>query len=219
MTEIEIEGKTVEDAIKEGLEKLGCSRDKVEIKILNEGTAGLFGLMGTKPSRVLLTVKQAGAGNDACDYVLARERAKEIMSELLRLMHVSFKEINTAMLTGRILLNVIGDEGSLIIGKNGQTLEALEHILNLMLHRDEKTRVKVTLDTENYRQKQEERINNMAMKAAAQVKQTGKPYRFDPMTSKERRLIHMSLKNDADVETTSEDEGSLRKVVIRPKKK
>lgn len=216
MAEIEVEGKTVEEAIKEGLGKLKCSRENVEIKILNEGTAGLFGLMGSKPSRVRLTTKD---GPGSVNYPLAQEKAKEVLGTILKLMKFNVKEINSAMLTGRVFVNIKSDDSSLIIGKGGQTLEAFEHIVNLILHADEATRVKVTLDTENYRQKQEERIQNLAAKAAEQVKKTGKPFRMDPMPSKDRRLVHTFLQDDADVETISEGEGPFRKIIIKPKKK
>ena len=216
MAEIEVEGKTVEEAIKEGLEKLGCSRDKVEIKILNEGNAGLFGLMGNKAACVRLTTTEPG--QTPADYVLAQEKAKEVITDILKLMNFDVKEIHSAMVTGRVFLNVKSDDSNLIIGKGGQSLEALEHIVNLILHQNEKTRVKVTLDTENYRQKQEERLQITATKIAAQVATSGKPFRMDPMSSKERRLVHMFLKDNEDVETVSEGEGQFRRITIKPKK-
>ena len=214
MSEIEVEGKSVEDAIKEGLEKLGCGREKVEIKILNEGNTGLFGLMGTKAALVRLTTKEDGG----VEYIEAQKKVKEVLSHLLKLMNFDVKEINTAMLTGRILANIKSDDSSLIIGKNGQTLEAFEHIVNLILQKDENTRVKVNLDTENYRAKQEEKIQAIALKAAEQAVKTGKVFRMDPMSSKDRRLVHMFLKDNAAVETFSEGEGAFRKVIINPKK-
>jgi spoIIIJ-associated protein len=214
MAEIEVEGKSVEDAIKEGLEKLQCTRDKVEIKILNEGNTGLFGLMGNKAALVRLTTKD----ESGVEYVEAQKKVKEVLTHLLKLMNFDVKEIHTAMLTGRILANIKSDDSSLIIGRNGQTLEACEHIVNLILQKDEATRVKVNLDTENYRAKQEEKIQAIAHKAAEQVLNTGKVFRMDPMSSKDRRLVHMFLKDNTEVETFSEGEGAFRKVVIKPKK-
>jgi spoIIIJ-associated protein len=214
MAEIEVEGKTVEEAIEEGLAKLGCTRDKIEIKILNEGTAGLFGLMGNKPARVRLTTKN---GADA-DFSACQEKIKDILSNILNFMHLPFSEINTALMAGRLLAEIKSPESSFIIGKNGQTLEALEHIATLILNKDENTRIKITLNTEGYRKKQEKRIHSMAQKAAEQVKRTGKAFRFEPMSAKERRIIHLFLQNDPDIETLSEGEDIFRKVVIKPKK-
>ena len=216
MTEIEVEGKTVEDAIREGLQKLGCSKEDVEVKILNEGTAGLFGLMGTKPACVKLIAKD-GVELKPVDFTLAQERVKEILHDILKLMNVGYSEINTALLAGRILAEIKTPEGNLLIGKSGQTLEALELILNLILNRDKNTRTKVSLDTEEYRHKQEEHLQAMATKAAEQVKQSGKIFRFDPMPSRDRKVIHMYLKSDTAVETFSEGEGPFRKVGVKPK--
>ena len=212
MSEIEVEGKTVEEAIQQGLQSMGCTKDKVEIKILNEGTAGLFGLMGSKPARVRITPKE----ESPADYVAAQKKIKEILSVILKLMKIDFQDINTAMLTGRLFADIKSADSRFIIGKNGQTLDSLEFILNLMLNRDENTRVKVTLDIEGYRRRQEEKLQSLAQKAGDQVQKTGKPFKFDPMTAKERRIIHISLKNYPGVETLSEGEGMFRKVVVKP---
>ncbi len=212
--EIEVEGKSIEEAIQEGLKKLGVSKDQVDVKILNEGSTGLFGLMGTKPACVRLSIKGSNA-----DLSLTQTRAKEVLIDLFKLMNIKYSEINTALLTGRVYVNVKSDDSRFIIGKNGNSLEALDHILNLILHKDEKTRTKVSLDVEGYRKQQESRLQTIAMKAAEEVKQTGKPYRFDPMPSDERRLIHMFLKNDPSVESVSEGEGRFRKIVLLPRKK
>jgi spoIIIJ-associated protein len=221
MAEIEVEGKTVEEAINEGLKKLNTSRDNVEVKILNEGTTGLFGLMGTKPARVLLITKEGSATRlaSSVDTGTAQARVKQIVGDLLKLMNFSCKEVTTTVNDDRITAAIVSDEGSLLIGKGGQTLESLEHVVNLILNKDEHTRMKVTLDTEQYRQRQEERLQQMAQKAADQVRSTGRTYRFDPMPAKERRLIHVLLKDDPEVETFSEGEGAFRKVGIKAKKK
>ncbi|MHB9154758.1 MAG: RNA-binding cell elongation regulator Jag/EloR [Endomicrobiales bacterium] len=219
MAEIEVEGKTVEDAIREGLAKLGCSRDKVEIKILNEGTSGLFGLMGTKPARVLLTTRGEGGEKRPADPTAVQARAKEVVSEMLKLMHMDREEIVTSAGDDQVLVEVKSKDSSLLIGKNGQTLDALEHVLNLILNKDEVTRGKVVLDTEKYRHHQEERLVEMARKAAETVTTTKKAYRFDPMPAKERRVIHLALKDNPDVETFSEGDGMFRKVGVKPRNK
>lgn len=220
MSEIEIEAKTVEEAIHKGLDELKAPRERVEIKILDEGTSGLFGLMGNKPAKVRLTVREEGEVNTCtADYAKAQIKIKEIAAKLLNLMGIEFTEINTSLMTGRILVDIKTADSSLIIGKNAQTLEALESIANLILHRDADTRVKAILDVEGYRKLQEEKFQSIARKAADEVKLTGKAYRFEPMTPHERRIVHMALKNDTDIETLSVGEGSQRKVMIKPKSK
>ena len=214
MTEIEAEGKTIEEAIQEGLRKLGCRRDEVEIKILNEGATGLFGLMGNKPAVVRITSKTDIV---PVDFDLAQKRVKEILSELLKKMGIAFTQINTALMTGRILVEIKSDESGLIIGRNGQTLDAIELIVNLMLNKDKNTRTKVSVDADKFHLKHEEHLQKLAREAAQQVKKTGTPYTFEPMSSKERRIIHEFLKSEPDVETFSEGEGILRKLNIKLK--
>jgi spoIIIJ-associated protein len=175
--------------------------------------------MGTKPARVLLSTRGEQASDQSnVDFVLAQERVKEIIATILKEMNIAFTGITTALITGRLLVEIDSADSKWIIGKNGQTLDALEHIVNLMLHADEKTRVKVNIDTEKYRAHQEERLQSIAQKAADQVRRTGKMYRFDPMTAKERRVVHLYLKTEPDIETYSEGEGNFRKVVVKPKK-
>lgn len=219
MAEIEVEGKTVEEAIQEGLTKLGISRANVDIKILNEGTAGLFGLMGNKPARVRLATKNnTGETMDIdLDYPLAQKTAEEVVSRILALMGVAVTGIDVKLVTGRILIDVRTPDNALLIGKSGQTLDSLEHIINLILSKNPVTRVKVTVDCEHYRLRQEERLQAMAAQAAEQVKRTGAAYRFDPMSSIERRIIHLYFEPDADLETFSEGDGTLRRVVVKRK--
>ena len=214
MTELEAEGKTIEEAIEEGLRKLGCRRDEVEIKILNEGATGLFGLMGNKPAVVRITSKSDLV---LVDFDLAQKRVKEIISELLKLMGLKVTQVNTALMAGRVLAEIKSDEGGLIIGRNGQTLDAIELVVNLILNKDKNTRTKISVDTDKFRQKHEERLQKIAREAADQVKKTGTVYKFEPMSSRDRRVIHEYLKTDKDVETYSEGEGVLRKLFIKPK--
>jgi len=217
MAELEMEGKTAEEAIKAGLEKLGVSKDKVKIKILNEGASGLFGLMGSKPARVLLTAEGVEL-KESADFELAKSKVQQTVSDILKYMGLAFEKAEISVADGAVLCDIKSPEGSLIIGKNGQTLEALEHIVNLIVNRSSETRVKVNLDTEEYRLRQQKRLETMAAKAAEQVRSSGKTFRFDPMSAKDRRIIHMALQDAADVETFSEGEGMFRKVAVKPKK-
>ena len=211
-----MEGKTAEEAIKAGLEKLGVSKDKVKIKILNEGASGLFGLMGSKPARVLLTAEGVEI-KDSADYELAKTKVKQTVTDILKYMGLALEKAEVSVNDGAVMCDIKSPDGSFIIGKNGQTLEALEHIVNLIVNRSSETRVKVNLDTEEYRLRQLKRLEAMALKAAEQARASGKAFRFDPMNAKDRRIIHISLQTADDIETFSEGEGMFRKVVIKPK--
>jgi len=217
MAELEIEGKTVEEAIKTGLEKLGVAKDKVKIKILNEGANGLFGLMGSKPAKVLLIAESVEI-NDGIDYDLAKTKSKKTVMEILKLMGFAVEKVEASSGDGAVHCSIKSADSSLIIGKSGQTLDSLEHIVNLIVNRNAETRVKINLDTEDYKLHQEQRLKELALKACEQVKVSGKTHRFDPMSAKDRRIVHIALKDAEGIETFSEGEGIFRKVVIKPKK-
>lgn len=230
MEEREFSGKNVEEAIEKGLKELALSRDDVEVKILNEGKAGLFGLMGASPAKIKLIVKSlkaletekkgevAGEKPRGIDYISAQKRAKEELDEILKLMGIE-AEVDSSLEGGKVVADIKSENGAILIGKNGQTLNALQLIVNLIVNREEKTRTKVIVDSESYRERREKALVKMAREAADEVKREGRPLELEPMNSTERRVIHLALKDDKDVETTSEGEGSYRRVVVSPKRK
>lgn len=221
--ELEVSGKNIEEAISLGLKELNCSKDDVEIKILDEGTTGLFGLMGAKPAKVLLTLKKEEQQKISevtkkeidADFDLACKNVKDYIEKIVSMMNININDIKVNHNNEIINVEVFTDSGSLLIGKSGQSLNALEYIVQLMLNTNPSTRVKVSIDTENYRQKQQERLKTIANKAIEYVKRTKKIYRFDPMSAKERKFIHNYLKEFPEFETFSEGEGSKRKVGVK----
>lgn len=230
MEEKEFSGKNVEEAIEKGLKELGLSRDDVEVKILDEGKAGLFGLMGASPAKIKLIVKpleglkaeekgkatreKLSGGN----LISAQKKVKEELNEILKLMGME-AEITTSLEEEKVVADIKSENGAILIGKKGQTLNALQLIVNLIVNRDEKTRTKVIVDTENYRQRRENALVKMAGEVADEVKSKGRSRELEPMNPAERRVIHLALKDDRDVETTSQGEGNFRRVVVSPKKK
>ena len=229
MEEKEFSGKNVEEAIEKGLKELGLSRDDVEVKILDEGKAGLFGLMGASPAKIKLIVKplkdlEAGEKGEVVwekpsgiDLISAQKKTKDELEEILKLMGIE-AEVATSLEGGKVLADMRSENGAILIGKKGQTLNALQLIVNLIVNRDEKTRTRVIVDSESYRQRREKALVKMAREVANEVKRKGQPRELEPMNSSERRVIHLALKNDRDVETTSKGEGSFRRVVVSPKK-
>lgn len=230
MEEKEFSGKNVEEAIEKGLKELGLSRDDVEVKILDEGKAGLFGLMGASPAKIKLIVKSlkgleaeekgevAREEPSGVNLVSAQKKVKEELDEILKLMGME-AEVATSLEGTRVVADIKSENGAILIGKKGQTLNALQLIVNLIVNRDEKTRTKVIVDTESYRQRREKALVKMAREVADEVKRKGNPRELEPMSPTERRVIHLALKNDGDVETTSKGEGNFRRVVVSPKKK
>ncbi len=218
MPEIEIKGKTVEEAINKGLEQLGCSREKAEIKILDEGSTGLFGLMGAKPAAVLISASAADCKNNVtveADPKKVIPKAEKTLSDIIDKMGIPLKSLKSSFVKDSINMEIAAGDSSFIIGKGGQTLDALEYITQIIVNNDLNTKIKLNLDCENYRTKQSERLKIMADKAVEYVNRTGKIYRFDPMSAKERKIVHTYLKDNPKIESFSEGEGSLRKVGIK----
>jgi spoIIIJ-associated protein len=114
----------------------------------------------------------------------------------------------------RVTLDIRGEDMGLLIGRRGETLTALQLMLNMLVSRRLKRRTTVTVDVEGYRRRREEDIERMAQRIAGQVKANGEPFTFEPMQSRERRLIHMALANDARVMTESTGDGDQRRVVV-----
>ncbi|MFH1238486.1 MAG: RNA-binding cell elongation regulator Jag/EloR [bacterium] len=225
MKEIEVEGKTVEEAIEIALKQLGVKKEEVEIDIVNEGKMGLFGLMGASPAKikVCLKNKEAIPGQRPVEISPEHEKmVKDVVSELLRLTGVS-AEVNISVAGGKLLAEINSPDGALLIGKRGQTLDALQFIVNLIINRQlsqkaQTDRLVVVLDTENYRHKREIALQNLAKNIADRVKQTGDKQEMEPMSPQDRRVIHLAIGDDPELDVNSEGEGIYRKIVVRRKR-
>lgn len=221
MPEIEMTGKNVEEAIKKGLEKLGCTKEQAEIKVLDEGTTGLFGLMGAKPARILISTDNACCKPEAVEVnpKEACKKTEKILADIINKMGLGLKSVKSEFSVDSVNAEIEAEDSGFVIGKNGQTLDSLEYIAQIIVNNDLNAKIKVNLDCENYRKKQNEKLKVLADKAVDYVNRTGKIYRFDPMNAKERKIIHMYLKNNSKIETFSEGEGVMRKVGIKLAKK
>lgn len=206
---IETTGKTVEEAKKSALRELNVTEDKVEIEVIDEGSKGLFGLLGTKLAKVRVTVRH--------DYSY---EAKTFLREVLNKMGIKaemrvFDEGDALKITMR------GPNMGILIGHRGETLDSLQYLVSLVVNKsnsgDEYKRV--VLDTENYRQKREETLIRLANRLAQKTKATNKSTTLEPMNPYERRVIHSALQDNPYVTTHSEGDEPYRKVVIELKKK
>lgn len=204
---IEMTGRTVEEAVKNALNELNVTEDKIEYEILEEGSKGLFKLIGAKPARVKVTVKR--------DYIY---EAKTFLRDILNSMSVS-AEIRIKEEADTVKISLTGPDMGILIGYRGETLDSLQYLVSLVVNKGHETPYKrVVLDTENYRSKREETLNRLAHKIAGTVRRTGKFIRLEPMNPYERRIIHSALQDDRYVQTYSEGEEPYRRVVIDLKK-
>lgn len=202
MDEIRISGKTVEEAIAAALAELGASKEEVSITVIDEGSKGFLGVFGGKDAVVLVKKN------------FNPERAAEnFLREVFLSMGLIVK-IETQLKDKHLLINLTGEDMGILIGKRGQTLDALQYLVNLVVNKNSNSYVSVMLDTENYRQRRKETLETLAFNLAKKVKHTKKNVVLEPMNPYERRIIHSSLQNDRFVTTYSEGEEPYRNVVI-----
>ena len=199
MNTIEIEGKNTEDAIALGLAQMGASRDQVTVEELQEAQGGFLGL-GRKMARVRLTLIQS-----------PEEIIKEITSRFFGYLEVAV-EINVEWHESKREANVSieTDSPGLILGRRGKTLDSFQYLIGALINRrlDGKP-IRLTLDIGEYRRKREKTLRHLADRVARDAVRSGKVVNLEPMPAKERRIIHMSLKNRKDIKTHSDGSGSL----------
>lgn len=228
---IEIQAPTVDEAIAQGLADLGCSREEVEITILSEGRRGFLGI-GGQPARVLLTRKAPPARPPAPEPAAptapehteedqALRIAREVVSELLEKMHVR-ASVHTRYgpsdnpRTRPILVEIRGRDLSMLIGPREQTLNALQYISRLIISKELQRGVILVMDVEGHRKRREKQLRRMARRMAEQAVKTGKRMTLEPMSARDRRVIHVTLRDDPRVTTESVGEEPNRKVTIIP---
>ena len=222
MENLEMSGKTVEEAIQRALAELGVSREEVKVTVLKEGRHGVLGL-GADEARIrveplMFTSKEENNIADA---------AKGILETLLSLMGVTASVVPRAKpsveqeeeATAPITFDIKGDDLGILIGRRGQTLSCLQYIVRLLVGYQTKAWIPIIIDVEGYKQRRYEALQALAGRIAEQVKVRQAPFTLEPMSAYERRIIHLALADNPDVTTQSIGEGEARKVVILPKEK
>lgn len=204
---IEITAKTVDDAITEGLIKLGTTSDKVETEIIEKGSVGFLGI-GSKPAVVKIWKKFS-----------IEEFIRDFLNDVFNAMNMEVEIIITKSDDEKnVNVELKGKEMGVLIGKRGQTLDSLQYLTNLAVGKQVSEFVKVRIDTENYRKRRRDTLENLAKNIAYKVKRTKRSVSLEPMNPFERRVIHSALQNDKYVNTHSEGEEPYRYVVVTLKK-
>ena len=207
MKTIEMTGKTVEEALKHALDELKLTKDKVDVEVIDEGSKGLFNLIGAKPAKVKVTAKPDSLDN-------AKTFLVNVLSSMDINADIDIKEENDI-----IKINLKGPKMGLVIGYRGETLDSLQYLVSLVVNKNHENPYKrVVLDAENYRHKREETLIRVAQKTAYKVKKSGRPYKLEPMNPYERRIIHSALQEYTDINTYSEGEEPFRRIIISLKK-
>ncbi|HEY8345805.1 MAG TPA: RNA-binding cell elongation regulator Jag/EloR [Symbiobacteriaceae bacterium] len=206
MKSVEKSARSVDEAIAAALEELGVPSDRVSVEVLDEGRTGFFGI-GARPARVRVTLKET-----------RRERVERFLNDLCDAMRLTVK-IAVTEDEEYIRFDVTGPEAGILIGHHGQTLDALQYLVNLVASKatDGDGR-RVLVDVEGYRKRREETLTRLATRMAERVARSGDPVVLEPMSAHERRVIHLALQNNPKVTTGSQGEEPFRRVVIQPKR-
>ncbi|WP_313756655.1 RNA-binding cell elongation regulator Jag/EloR [Tissierella sp.] len=200
--------KTIDEAIKEALIELNVNKDDVEIEIIDEPSKGLFGLIGGKDAKIRVSV--------IYDPI---EMADNFLCKVLSSMNID--AVNVVKKEGDNLIVDIKDISStdmgILIGKRGNTLDAIQYLLSLVINKNKDNYIKVIVDIEGYRAKREETLIRLANKMAEKAKYVKRPIKLEPMNPYERRIIHSALQNIQGITTYSEGDEPYRRVVIQSK--
>lgn len=203
----EFTGKNVDDAITNALIELEITRDKLDYKVIENGSSGFLGI-GSKPAKIL-----------AAKNASVEEIATEFLKKVFLAMDLVVKvDVNVDEDNGTVNVDLLGDDMGVLIGKRGQTLDSLQYLVSLVINKNSEKYLRVKLDTENYRERRKATLENLAKNIAFKVKRTKKPVALEPMNPYERRIIHSALQGDKFVTTKSEGEEPYRHVVVVLKK-
>lgn len=256
METYEFEGKTAEEAIEKASRELNIPVEELDVHIIEPGSAGIFGLVGSRKTKVRVNVTreeeeeldeivatdETGAADEAeadTGYVFEEEevgvdeaavetafesygdsyleKSKEVLEKLLSLIPVEAK-VTVGQAKGKINLNIEGDASGALIGRKGKTLDAIEYIVNRIINNTSDKKIKIVIDSENYRQRHIDSLNELALKLGEKVKNQKKTLSTPPLNPHDRRIVHLALKSDERLDTKSRGEGLLKKVVVILKK-
>jgi spoIIIJ-associated protein len=228
MEEMEIEGKSIDEAIENACSAFQVPREKLNIEIISEGSAGFLGI-GAKKAQIkasLLTidlmidapisrpsVKPEAFESQVCES--AKEKAKRMLEGLLMRMQVD-SPVSAEETEEAIILNIQGNGSGFLIGKRGQNLDAIQYIVSKAVHHSVNGHKMIIIDTEKYRERREESLIALALRLGEKVKKTKKPLTVGHMNAHDRRVIHLAIQNDAILTTKSRGEGEYRKILILP---
>lgn len=204
---IEITAKTVDDAITDALVKLGTTSDQLDYEVIEKGSNGFLGI-GSKPAVIRARKK-----------FQLEDHVRDFLEKVFDAMHMEVEmQIQNDEANHVIDVELKGKEMGVLIGKHGQTLDSLQYLTNLAVNKQSENYVKVKIDTEDYRKRRKDTLENLAKNIAYKVKRTKRPVSLEPMNPFERRVIHSALQNDKYVATHSEGEEPFRHVVVTLKK-
>jgi spoIIIJ-associated protein len=215
-------GKSVEDAIRNGLTQLNATREEVEVSVLEQPSKGLFGLIGVRDAKVELVLleklQEAETNAVAAEIPVSSEddpisETMDFLAEVFDAMDIEV-EMSKKVEKEIVTISMKGNEIGMLIGRRGQTLDALQYLTNIVFNRKGKTYTKIVLDAENFRDRRRQTLEELAERLARKVVKTRKDVVLEPMSPQERKIIHSTLQDHPSVKTFSKGEDPNRRIVI-----
>lgn len=207
---VEISAKTVNEAITEACRKLSVTSDRLDYQVIEEGSSGFLGI-GSRPAVIRAAAK--------IEEVSAEAAAKNFLNDVFTAMNMDVVvDVNYNEEEKSMDINLSGEEMGVLIGKRGQTLDSLQYLVSLVVNKEMEEYIRVKVDTENYRQRRKETLENLARNIAGKVKKTRRSVTLEPMNPYERRIIHSALQGERFISTHSEGEEPFRRVVVTYKR-
>jgi spoIIIJ-associated protein len=217
MEPVEFEGKTTEEAVENACRKLNVPRDDISIEVIEPGSPGIFGLVGGKKARVRVSIAReeppAQTGDDDVLNV-----ARSTLENILSRIPVEDAKVEAEVADGTVKLSIDGDKSGLLIGRKGRTLDALQFIVTKIVSKNLDRKVQVIIDSENYRRRRKDYLVQMALDIGEKARKAKKPMTTGLLNPHDRRIVHIALKDQQQLTTTSRGDGILKKVVIIPNK-
>ncbi|WP_127587558.1 RNA-binding cell elongation regulator Jag/EloR [Paenibacillus koleovorans] len=202
MKKIVVAGKTIEDAVRNGLTQWKTTGDRVKVQVLEQPSKGLFGLIGSREAKVELEWIP--------DPI---EEAMAFLKDVFRTMLLD-ADLDTLDTPDGIKLNIYGSELGILIGRRGQTLDSLQYLVNIVANRYSTSHVRIVLDAESFRERRKQTLEELSDRLAKRVMRTRKEVVLEPMSPQERKVIHSQLQNHPNVKTYSKGDDPNRRVVI-----
>jgi len=209
---IEVEGKTYEEAVSKASAELRVEAKDLEIDVTEVDTKGVLGILGSKKVKITARIKDK---TDSYDTI--GEFGTNFLTQIAHFIDLDF-HIKVTQHEERIIYLIQCDHGDVLIGKEGETLEALQYILKLAIAKRYKQSLKLTIDINGYREKRKQDLTAMVKQLADEAKKTGNSFKTDPLNPYERRIIHTLFKYSKTITTKSEGEGHTKQVIISPVK-
>ena len=237
---IEYEGKNIDKALEKASKELRRPIEKINYDVVSHGSSGIFGLVGVKKAKIRVKKNSSNGSGISKD---AKQQARDLVKDAFEIKDEPAEEIKIAVNTGkealqklidfitegaqitsglengRILYNVEGGNSGMLIGRRGQTLEAMQYIVEKIVNKQNEQRIRVQVDVEGYLETRKNNLRKLASRMADKAQKINKPVTIGQMNAYDRRIVHLHLKDNQAVRTQSVGEGYYRKLVIFPKKR